>query len=239
VALEGEAHAGHPGPGPPTERTLNLRPLALLLLIAPLAACAGGGPKPRDVAAPEIELAGNHAFDAATLRAVVRSTECDARHAIDAVIVAAPERAAPAPCHSPEDIAGTLKFFYLDKGYLGADVRALPGGKAGRARIVIEEGERFQLGALDVVEADVRPADPAIGDPQGLAPLLSLHPGEPYSGLRVRAALETLRRRYVAAGYAEANVTPRASVGVDAFRIDLCFEIDRGVWGPPPPWPQP
>jgi outer membrane protein assembly factor BamA len=214
---------------------LNLRPLACLLLLAPLAACAGGGANLHPGrATPEVELTGNRAFDDATLHEVARSSECDARHALNATIIAAPE-GAPHPCQSAEDIADSLKFFYLDRGYLGVDVRVSAGGKANRPRLVIEEGELFRLGALDVFEADLRECDPELSDPHAFAALLPLRPGEPYSGYRVRAALETLRQRYVAAGYAEANVTPSTSIATDAFRINLCFEIERGARGPASP----
>jgi outer membrane protein assembly factor BamA len=215
-----------------TEDALNLRPLICLclLLIAPLAACAGGGANVRDGrVAAEIELTGNQAFDAATLREIAGSTRCDALHALDAAILAASEGGTTYPCKSAEDLASTLKFFYLDKGYLGADVRASRGGKAGRPRLVINEGELFRLGALEVVEADLRPADPAIGDSDELAALLPLRTGEPYSGSRVRAAIDVLRRRYVAAGYAEANVMPHVAIGDGVFQIDLCFEVERGA----------
>ncbi len=209
---------------------MNLRPLLCLLPLTAFAACAGGRAGVRDGgAAPEIELAGNRAFDAATLREAVHSTPCDARHALHAAIMTAPEARDPAPCKSAEDVADTLAFFYLDRGYLGAKVKAAGGQKAGRLRFVVDEGERFRLGALDVVETGARPADPAVGDPQGLAALLSLRTGEPFSGSRVRAAIETLRGRYVAAGYPEANVTPHTSISLDAFQIDLRVEIERGA----------
>lgn len=208
---------------------LNLRPLACFLLLAPLAACAGSGGPARDgSAAPEIEVAGNHAFDATTLREVVRSIKCDTKHEIDAVIIKAPEGGAPHPCKSAEDVADSLKFFYLEHGYLGAEVRVSGGGQAGHLRLVVEEGELFRLGALEIVEADTRPVDPEVGDPQGLASSLPLRKGEPFSARRVRVALETLRSRYVAAGYTEANVMPLTSIGGGDFRIDLSFEIQRG-----------
>ncbi|HEU4536525.1 MAG TPA: POTRA domain-containing protein, partial [Polyangiaceae bacterium] len=216
---------------------MNLRTLACLSLLASLtflSACAGAGANLRPGLAAEIELTGNHAFDDATLREVARAVECDGRHAIDAVIMAAPE-GAPHPCKSPEDLADTLEHFYVERGYLGAHVRVSGGGKAGRPRFEIEEGELFRLGALDVVEADLYEDDTELAAPQELAALLPLRPGEPYSGRRVRAALEALRRRYVAAGYVRANVTPSTSISTDAFRIDLCFEIERGARAPAAP----
>lgn len=206
-----------------------------LLVLLPLVGCAGS-PGPRHGAPPGVELRGNRAFDGETLRRVVRAIDCEGSRLKVEALLASLGGTTAGPCGGDDDVAKEIERFYFDRGYVLTKVRATGSGRDGRLLVTIEEGPLFRVGAIEVVERDPRPADPAVGDPRKLAGSISLRQGDPLLRARVQAEAERLEQRYVRVGYGQAIVfsaTELSSLAPPV--IDVRFEIDRGEKGPKTP----
>jgi outer membrane protein assembly factor BamA len=178
-------------------------------------------------------LKGNRAFDGETLRRVARTIDCEGSRPQIADLMAAVEGAPAGPCGGANDVAKEIEFFYFDRGYPLTKVRATGPDRAGRLHVTVDEGSLFHLGAIEVVENDPRPADPAIGDPRKLAGSVALRQGEPWVRHRLRAEADRLEERYVRVGYREVIVMPVTEIAsLDPPVIDVRFEIERGEKGP-------
>jgi outer membrane protein assembly factor BamA len=203
--------------------------LVNFLLAGALAGCAGGASNVvrGDSLAARVELVGNAAFSAETLRKVVTDIQCDPEHALEA-ITAGLVHGTVADCKSLDDFARTIEVFYTANGYVTAKAKPSTDEKTGQPLVIVEEGALFSIGAVDIAEVGAAPAKDELGDPAKLKAVLSLQAGEPFLRRRVWEGMEAVRRRYDAAGYGLANLTPVVSIHADERKVDLRVEVERG-----------
>ena len=119
-----------------------------------------------------------------------------------------------------------LTGYYLDHGF--AAVKIAPpalqlsrDGKRMMVRIAIEEGRRFDYGAIDF-KGDL------LGTPAQHLALIRGRPGAVFARSMVEADRKSLEVHYQDLGFANASVVPRPRVDSAHHRIAVDFEIVRG-----------
>ena len=119
-----------------------------------------------------------------------------------------------------------LRRFYLKNGFI--DVRIVSavgeydpalGGFA--ITFVIEEGEQFRVGTVEVV-SNVRPLDASL-----LQPKLRTYPGNVYNAEAVEKSVEEMTIEAARRGFAFATVRPRATRDAEARRVNLVYVIEE------------
>jgi len=119
-----------------------------------------------------------------------------------------------------------LTGYYFDHGF--ATVKLAPpalqlsrDGKRMMVTIAIEEGPRFEYGAIDV-KGDL------LGTPAQHLALIRSRPGATFVRSMVEADRKALEVRYQDLGFANASAAPRPRIDVAHHRIAIDFEIVRG-----------
>lgn len=212
---------------------IGMTHLVLAALSLGLAACATSkpsAPPPGKVAVVDpvdrVELRGNQVFTTPVLRGMLRAIDCDdVAHRVHAISATAPLGEETPACGSLEDFALTLEDHYHKAGYLAADVRA-DRSRRDRPALVISEGRRFVIGALEVGEVDR--AEDDLGTPDTLRVLLGVYPGDPLDLDAIRTGLAAIRARYEAAGYEAVNIVPITDIDMATATVDLSLAIERG-----------
>ncbi|MEM8826328.1 MAG: outer membrane protein assembly factor BamA, partial [Pseudomonadota bacterium] len=117
-----------------------------------------------------------------------------------------------------------LRQFYLTEGY--ADFRVVssvaeltPNNKDFVITYVIEEGERYQFGEIDV-ESEIR----AINEDSFRA-LVPIQTGDPYNAKRIEDTIESLTETAGLLGFAFADVRPVFNRNRDTLTMDVSFVV--------------
>jgi outer membrane protein insertion porin family len=166
----------------------------------------------------DIEFEGNEAFSARTLRSIMQTKEewlfsfiTGAGNLNNDVLKADVER---------------LTAWYYDHGYVAVRIqepRVERRDEGLRVVIVIDEGEQFTVGKVDVQGKDL---------PRGLGDLtqgLATHPGEVFEASTLRDDVQLLSDRMSEDGYAFAKIEPDTMVNPQAKTVDVTFQVDRGA----------
>jgi len=114
---------------------------------------------------------------------------------------------------------------YYDEGFIQSDIldhRVLlsEDKKYFIITIALEEGDRFQVGELDVT-GDI------LTSKEDLLEKLGLEKGEYFNRTRMSKGLEEITTLYGDDGYAYADVTPLTRVHPEAKTVDITLEIDK------------
>jgi outer membrane protein insertion porin family len=118
-----------------------------------------------------------------------------------------------------------LTAWYYDNGYVTVriDEPQIDRDEDGiHVRIKIDEGPRFDVGAVNIAGANVPP------DTAALQAALATKVGESFSAGDLRDDVQKLTDRLSDDGYAFTTVEPKTNVRMDAKKIDIVFEVDRG-----------
>ncbi len=126
--------------------------------------------------------------------------------------------------YSREKFAGdleSLRSFYLDRGYLEFEVQSTqvaitPDRESVELTISIREGEQFRV-------SDVRFGGNLLGRETEIAALVTLRPGDVFSGSKLSDSTKRISDRLGELGYAFANVN--AVPTVDREKREVSFEI--------------
>ncbi|MGE3746099.1 MAG: outer membrane protein assembly factor BamA [Sphingomonadaceae bacterium] len=117
-----------------------------------------------------------------------------------------------------------LRQFYLTNGY--ADFRVIsavaeltPDKRDFIITYVVEEGERYKFGDVDV-DSDIRDVKP-----ETLKPLVKMRKGEWYNAKEVEDTVDTLSETAGLLGYAFADVRPEFNRDKDALTMSVTFKI--------------
>jgi outer membrane protein insertion porin family len=120
----------------------------------------------------------------------------------------------------------TVTGYYLDHGFATVQIappalRLSRDGKRTMVTIAIEEGPRFEYGAIDV-KGDL------LGTPAQHLALIRSRPGATFVRSMVEADRKALEIHYQDLGFANASAAPRPRIDVAHHRIAIDFEIVRG-----------
>src|SRR5262249_18346563 len=120
-----------------------------------------------------------------------------------------------------------LRRFYLKHGYI--DVRIMPpsiefdpGARGFVVKFIIEEGEQFRVGTVDV-RSNVRALDPS-----QVRSRLRVSPGEIFNTEAVEKTVEDMTIEAARQGFAFIQVRPRADRDTQARAVNLAFTIEDG-----------
>jgi outer membrane protein assembly factor BamA len=138
-------------------------------------------------------------------------------------------RTAIGEAESLEDAAATIDELYLANGYVVAKTTPQVDAAQGTTKLTIVEGERFNVGTVEVVETSKSKTKDRLGEPKELQALVSLKAGEPFDRAKLRAAMAAILDRFDAAGYGAANVTPLTTLDLEKHTVSLRLEVDRDL----------
>lgn len=166
-----------------------------------------------------IAVIGNHAFSEGRLREVIASRE----EAFWRFLTNADQ-------YDPERVnfdKELLRRFYLKNGYADFEVKnataeLAPDRSAFLLTFVISEGEKYQVGKVDI-DSKLRNLDAAT-----LRPLLKIEPGDTYDGDAVEKTAQALQDAIQQRGYAFVEVKPRIARNRAKHTVDLVFDIGEG-----------
>ncbi len=167
----------------------------------------------------EIKFVGNKAFSSWKLSDVVSTTTTNWLSFLKTTDVYDPDRV-----NNDQEL---LRRFYLKNGY--ADFRILSAtaeldaaGDAFIITFVLEEGEQYRFGKVDVV-SNIRdvPADRLRG-------ALRMSEGQIYNADMVEKSVENVTIEVSRAGYAFAQVRPRGDRDFEAKKINVLFVVEEG-----------
>jgi outer membrane protein insertion porin family len=167
-----------------------------------------------------IEFVGNRIYSSFRLKEVVRTAESGLLSFLQSNNVYDPDRI--------EADRELLRRFYLKHGYI--DVRIMapavefdPGARGFVVKFIIEEGEQFRVGAVDV-RSNVRALDPGL-----VRSRLRVSPGEVFNTEAVEKTVEDMTIEAARQGFAFATVRPRADRDSQAHTVSLAFTIEDGA----------
>ena len=166
-----------------------------------------------------IAMVGNHAFSENRLREVVASREEAFYRFLSNSDQYDPERV-----NFDKEL---LRRFYLKNGYADFEVKSAtaeltPDRSAFLLTFVLDEGERYTVGKVDV-DSKLRNLDPAT-----LKPLLRISPGDTYDGDAVEKTTQALQDAIQQRGFAFVDVKPRIARDKAKHTVDLVFDIGEG-----------
>jgi outer membrane protein insertion porin family len=166
-----------------------------------------------------IEFVGNRAYSAYRLKEVIKTAESGLLAFLQTSNVYDPDRL--------EADREMLRRFYLKNGYI--DVRILsaaveydPGLNGFLIKFVIEEGERYRIGTIDV-RSNVRALDPGL-----LRSRLRVSSGEVFNTDALEKSVEDMTIEAARQGFAFAAVRPRADRDTQTHTVSLVLTIDEG-----------
>ncbi len=121
-----------------------------------------------------------------------------------------------------------LRRFYMSKGYadfrvISTDVNLDEQKNAYTISIVVEEGEKYSVGTIDL-ESTVPDVDA-----QSLRRNLQISQGNTYNAEKIEKSVEGVSLELAKRGYAFAQVRPRAARNYDTRTIDLVFTVEEGA----------
>lgn len=119
-----------------------------------------------------------------------------------------------------------IQMAYLDHGFVNVRVEkptvALsPDKRFIAVTIVVEEGDQYTLGALDVTGDLLEPKEAVLGR-------LASREGMVFNRSALAQDIQTINDAYYDRGYAYANVTPVTSVDAESKVISLTFNVEKG-----------
>ena len=131
--------------------------------------------------------------------------------------------------YSREKLAGDLeaiRSFYLDRGYLEFEIQSTqvsitPDKEDVHLTIVVKEGERFTVSGFDF-------AGELLGRREEFEQLLTLRPGDTFSGSELASSRRRIAERLGELGYAFANVNAVPTVDRDARTVKFDILVDPG-----------
>ena len=166
-----------------------------------------------------IEFVGNRVYSAFRLKEVVRTAESGLLSFLQSNNIYDPDRI--------EADRELLRRFYLKHGYI--DVRIMaptvefdPGARGFVIKFLIEEGEQFRVGTVDV-RSNVRALDPGL-----VRSRLRVSPGEVFNTEAVEKTVEDMTIEAARQGFAFVAVRPRADRESQARTVNLSFTIEDG-----------
>jgi outer membrane protein insertion porin family len=166
-----------------------------------------------------IEFVGNRVYSSFRLKEVVRTAESGLLSFLQSNNIYDPDRI--------EADRELLRRFYLKHGYI--DVRVMapavefdPGARGFVVKFIIEEGEQFRVGTVDV-RSNVRSLDPGL-----VRSRLRVSPGEVFNTEAVEKTVEDMTIEAARQGFAFVAVRPRADRDSQARTVNLAFTIEDG-----------
>jgi outer membrane protein insertion porin family len=166
-----------------------------------------------------VEFVGNRVYSGFRLKEVIRTAESGLLPFLQSTNIYDPDRI--------EADRELLRRFYLKHGYI--DVRVLPpvvefdpGARGFVVKFVIEEGERFRVGTVDV-RSSVRALDPSL-----VRSRLRVSPGEVFNTEAVEKTVEDMTIEAARQGFAFIQVRPRADRDSQSRTVNLAFAIEDG-----------
>jgi outer membrane protein insertion porin family len=167
-----------------------------------------------------IEFVGNRVYSGFRLKEVIRTAESGLLSFLQSNNIYDPDRI--------EADRELLRRFYLKHGYI--DVRILapavefdPGARGFVVKFIIEEGEQFRVGTVDV-RSNVRALDPGL-----VRSRLRVSPGEVFNTEAVEKTTEDMTIEAARQGFAFVAVRPRADRDSQAHTVNLAFTIEDGA----------
>src|SRR5499433_1377782 len=167
-----------------------------------------------------IEFVGNRAYSGYRLKEVIKTAESGILSFLQSGNVYDPDRV--------EADRELLRRFYLKHGYI--DVRILaatveydPDVRGFVIRFMIEEGEQFRVGGVDV-RSTVRALDPG-----SVRSRLRVSPGDVFNTEAVEKSVEDMTIEAARQGFAFVSVRPRADRVPEARQVNLAFTIEDGA----------
>jgi len=166
-----------------------------------------------------VEFVGNRAYSGFRLKEVIRTAESGLLPFLQSTNIYDPDRI--------EADRELLRRFYLKHGYI--DVRVMPpvvefdpGERGFVVKFVIEEGERFRVGTVDV-RSSVRALDPSL-----VRSRLRVSPGEVFNTEAVEKTVEDMTIEAARQGFAFVQVRPRADRDSQSRTVNIAFAIEDG-----------
>jgi len=166
-----------------------------------------------------IEFVGNRAYSSYRLKEVIKTAETGILSFLQTGNIYDPDRI--------EADRELLRRFYLKHGYI--DVRILaatvefdPGQKGFIIRFMIEEGEQFRVGSVDM-RSTVRALDPAV-----VRSRLRVSPGDVFNTEAVEKSVEDMTIEAARQGFAFVSVRPRADRIPESRQVNIAFTIEDG-----------
>ncbi len=167
-----------------------------------------------------IEFVGNRTYSSFRLKEVIRTAESGLLPFLQSTNIYDPDRI--------EADRELLRRFYLKHGYI--DVRVLaasvefdPGARGFVIKFIIEEGEQFRVGTVDV-RSNVRALDPAL-----VRSRLRVSPGEVFNTEAVEKTVEDMTIEAARQGFAFVAVRPRADRDSQGRTVNIAFTIEDGA----------
>src|SRR5215813_5807474 len=167
-----------------------------------------------------IEFVGNRIYSSFRLKEVVRTAESGLLSFLQSNNIYDPDRI--------EADRELLRRFYLKHGYI--DVRVMapvvefdPGERGFVVKFVIEEGEQFRVGTVDV-RSNVRALDPS-----QVRSRLRVSPGEIFNTEAVEKTVEDMTIEAARQGFAFVQVRPRADRESQSRTVNIAFAIEDGA----------
>lgn len=174
----------------------------------------------RKTAVKSLNFVGNNAYSASRLKEAIKTGESGILSFFKSNDIYDADR-----IEADRDL---LRRFYLRNGY--ADVRIAsavaqfdPARRGFIVTFVIEEGERYRFGTVDM-QSNVREIDPA-----RLRGLIQMSSGAVYNAEQVEKSVEQMSVELAKSGYAFAAVRPRGDRNFEARTVDITFVIDQGA----------
>jgi outer membrane protein insertion porin family len=174
----------------------------------------------RKTTVKQINFVGNRAFSSSKLKDAIKSAETGVLSFFKSNDTYDSDRV-----EADKDL---LRRFYLRNGY--ADIRIVsavsefdPARRGFVVTFVIDEGEHYRFGAIDV-QSNVREVDPA-----RLRSTLRVSSGGTYNADGVEKTVELMSLELAKSGYAFAQVRPRGDRNPETRTINVVFVIDQGA----------
>jgi len=167
-----------------------------------------------------VDFVGNRVYSGFRLKEVIRTAESGLLSFLQSNNIYDPDRI--------EADRELLRRFYLKHGYI--DVRVLPpavefdpGRNGFVIKFIIEEGDQFRVGTVDV-RSNVRALDPS-----QVRSRLRVSPGEIFNTEAVEKTVEDMTIEAARQGFAFVQVRPRADRDSQTHTVNLAFAIEDGA----------
>jgi outer membrane protein insertion porin family len=167
-----------------------------------------------------VDFVGNRAYSGFRLKEVIKTAESGLLPFLQSTNVYDPDRI--------EADRELLRRFYLKHGYI--DVRILPptvefdpGERGFTVKFIIEEGDQFRVGTVDV-RSNVRALDPSY-----VRSRLRVSPGEIFNTEAVEKTVEDMTIEAARQGFAFAQVRPRADRDTQTHTVNVAFTVEEGA----------
>src|SRR5712692_4160437 len=164
-----------------------------------------------------IDFVGNRYYSSYRLKEVIKTSQTGLLAFLQTTDIYDPDRI--------EADRELLRRFYLKHGFI--DVRVVsaigeydPNLRGFVVTFVIEEGDQYRVGAVDVV-SNVRPLNPALLRPRS-------YPGDVYNAEAVEKTIEDMTIEAAKLGFAFVTVRPSAARDIQNRIVNLLFTVDEG-----------